>query len=354
VKALVLAGGSGTRLRPFSYSMPKQLIPVANTPVLLHCLKALQEADIEQVGMIVGSNGDEIRAVVGDGAKLGLEITYLTQDRPLGLAHCVTIARDFLGDDDFVMFLGGNLLVGGIQELTEQFRAERPTAQIVVTPVEDPREHGVAEVDGHGNVIRLVEKPLEPHSELAMIGVYFFTPEIHDAVASIQPSWRNEYEITDAVDLLVQRGRKVTARLFGGYWKDTGCIQDVLECNQVLLEKLTPRLDGDVDAYSELSGPVVVEPGARIIRSRIIGPAIIAAGSVIENSYVGPYTSLGRDCRLELAGVECSIVLDGARLDHVRGIRDSIIGRNAEVRTTGTRAQHRLVVGDHSLMELMA
>jgi glucose-1-phosphate thymidylyltransferase len=252
------------------------------------------------------------------------------------------------------MFLGDNILVGGIQALADRFRAERPSAQIVVTPVEDPREYGVAEVDENGRVTALVEKPLEPRSDLAMIGVYFFTPEIHDSVAAIKPSWRNEYEITDAIAHLVEQGRPVTGRLFGGYWKDTGRIEDVLECNQVLLEQLTPRLDGDVDDYSELSGPVVVEPGAKIIRSRVVGPAIIGANSVIEDSYVGPYTALGRDCQLTLAGVECSIVLDGARLGHVRGIRDSIIGRHAEVRTTGTRAQHRLVVGDNTLMELMA
>jgi glucose-1-phosphate thymidylyltransferase len=354
VKALVLAGGSGTRLRPFSYSMPKQLIPVANQPVLLHCLEALRQAGVSEVGMIVGDTGAEIRAVVGDGARLGLDITYLHQERPLGLAHCVSVAREYLADDDFVMYLGDNILVGGITELADQFRATRPDAQVVVTPVADPREYGVAEVDPDGRVIRLVEKPAQPRSDLALIGVYFFTPAIHTAVAAIAPSRRGEYEITDAIEWLVRRGDTVTARVFSGYWKDTGRIQDVLECNRVLLERVVPRVAGEVDAASELVGPVVVEPGAKVVRSRIVGPSVVAADCVVEDSYVGPYTALGPACSLNGAGVEYSILLAGAAVEQVRGIHGSLIGRAATVRGTVERSQHRLVVGDHTQVEIVA
>ncbi|OLB79492.1 MAG: glucose-1-phosphate thymidylyltransferase [Actinobacteria bacterium 13_2_20CM_2_71_6] len=354
MKALVLAGGTGTRLRPFSYSMPKQLIPVANKPVLVHCLEALRDADIHDVGIIVGGRRDEIEAAVGDGAALGLRLTYIPQDKPLGLAHCVSIAADFLGDDDFVMYLGDNVLVGGITAMADAFRAQRPAAQVVVTKVPDPREYGVAEVDLDGRVTALVEKPTHPRSDLALIGVYFFTPQIHEAVRRIRPSWRNEYEITDAIAWLVEQGRLVQAHTFSGYWKDTGRIEDVLECNRVLLESIKPRIEGEVDRYSEIVGSVVIEAGARIVRSRVVGPTIVAANSLVEDSYLGPYTALGRDCALRGAGLEYSIVLDGVAVGQVRGIHGSVIGRGAQVRSAVDTAQHRLVIGDHTQVEIVA
>lgn len=334
--------------------MPKQLVPVANKPVLVHCLEALRDAGLRQVGMIVGTTGRDIRAEVGDGSQFGLEVTYLPQERPLGLAHCVSVARDFLGDDDFVMYLGDNILVGGITTLTEQFMAQRPSAQVVVTRVPDPREYGVAEVGPDGWVTALVEKPAQPRSDLALIGVYFFTPEIHQAVAAIEPSRRGEYEITDAIEWLVRAGRPVAASVFNGYWKDTGRIQDVLECNRVLLERVQPRLDGDVDTTSELIGPVVVEPGAKIVRSRVVGPAVVGVNCVVEDSFVGPYTALSRECLLSGAGVEYSILLDGATVNQVQGIHGSIIGRNAHVRSVPDTSRHRLVLGDHTQVEIVA
>jgi glucose-1-phosphate thymidylyltransferase len=354
VKALVLAGGSGTRLRPFSHSMPKQLVPVANKPVLAHCLEALAEAGLREVGIIVRSTGREIQAEIGNGSQFGLEITYLPQERPLGLAHCVALARDFLADDDFVMYLGDNVLVGGIVALAEQFATRRPSAQVVVTRVPDPREYGVAEVDEAGWVTALVEKPANPRSDLALIGVYFFTPEIHEAVAAIEPSRRGEYEITDAIDWLVRAGRRVSASVYNGYWKDTGRIADVLECNRVLLERVAPRVDGDVDTCSEVAGPVVIEAGAKIVRSRVVGPAIIGANCVVEDSFIGPYTALSRDCLLSGAGVEYSILLDGATVHQVLGIHGSVIGRNAHVRSVPDAGRHRLVLGDHTDVEIVA
>jgi glucose-1-phosphate thymidylyltransferase len=354
MKALVLAGGSGTRLRPFSYSMPKQLIPIANKPVLVHCLESLAAIGVQEVGVIVGDRSAEIQASIGDGAELGLRITYIQQDQPRGLAHCVRIARPFLGDDDFVMYLGDNMLVGGIGALADEFHRVRPVVQVAVTKVEDPREYGVAEVAADGRVTALVEKPQFPRTDLAVIGVYFFTPEIHSAVRRIEPSARGELEITDAIALLVSEDRPVYAGRFEGYWKDTGRVDDVLDCNRELLGAVERRIDGDVDSASEIIGDVVIEPGARVVRSRIVGPAMIAAGSVVEDSDLGPDITVGRDCVLRGAGVSQSIVLDGVKVYRVRGIHQSIIGRGARVYAVPRDTRQRLVLGDHTEMGIAA
>ncbi|GGZ81839.1 glucose-1-phosphate thymidylyltransferase [Streptomyces echinoruber] len=355
MKALVLSGGKGTRLRPFSYSMPKQLIPIANKPVLEHILDNLRAVGVEETGIIVGDWGPEIRALLGDGSRYGMRITYIPQAEPRGLAHCVALARDFLGDDDFVMYLGDNMLPQGIAQIAGEFRERRPAAQVVVHKVPDPRAFGVAEVDAHGRVTHLVEKPLRPVSDLALIGVYFFTPAIHDAVAAIRPSARGELEITDAVALLVARGEEVRASEYDGYWRDTGRVEDVLECNRELLDTLAPRVAGEVDAASELVGQVVVETGARVVRSRIHGPAVVGAGTVVEDSWIGPHTAIGRDCVLSDARLDYSIALDGATVRHVHGIHGSLIGRAAVVRCDVTGpGRHRLVVGDHTTVEVAA
>ncbi|MDG9704729.1 glucose-1-phosphate thymidylyltransferase [Streptomyces sp. DH37] len=353
MKALVLSGGAGTRLRPFSYSMPKQLIPIANKPVLVHVVENLRALGITEVGVIVGERQHEIRAVLGDGSSLGVRISYIRQDAPRGLAHCVMIARKFLGDDDFVMYLGDNMLPGGIADIAEDFLRWRPTAQVMVNKVDDPRSFGVAEVDGNGRVTRLVEKPSVPLSDLALIGVYFFTPLIHRAVDAIRPSARGELEITDAVQWLVEQGYEVRARVNSGYWKDTGRAEDVLECNRELLAKITGSVAGTVDAESEIVGPVVVEEGARVVRSRIVGPAIVGAGSLVEDSFIGPYTSLGADCVISTAGVEDSIALGGATVRQVR-LRSSLIGRSAAVTLAAPTGSNRLLVGDHTRVEVAA
>jgi glucose-1-phosphate thymidylyltransferase len=355
VKALVLAGGAGTRLRPLSHSTPKQLIPVAAKPVLFHALEALRAAGVTEAGIIVSAPGTQIRAAVGDGSRFGLKVTYLPQDRPRGLAHCVIIARDFLGDDDFVMYLGDNIFAGGITEQLREFRKIRPTAQLVVTKVSNPSQYGIAELDDTGRVTALQEKPAQPRGDLAVTGAYFFTPEIHEAVFAIEPSRRGELEITDAVQWLVTRGREVRADRFSGYWADTGTLEGLLECNQVLLDKITPDLRGAVDRLSRISGPVIVEEGAEVTRSMITGPAIIGAGSTIEDSRVGPYTSLGNDCHLWGAGVEYSILLDQASVRGVRTIQGSIIGRAGDVRQNQDGSiVHRLLVGDDSRIDVPA
>jgi glucose-1-phosphate thymidylyltransferase len=326
MKALVLAGGSGTRLRPFSYAMPKQLIPVANTPVLVHVLRAVRDLGATEVCVVVGNRGPEFEAVLGDGSWLGLRITYLPQAEPRGLAHAVSIARDFLGDEDFVMYLGDNVLPDGVVGIAEEFTAHRPAAQVVVTKVPDPRSFGVAELGPDGEVLRLLEKPPEPRSDLALIGVYFFTSAIHEAVAAIKPSARDELEITDAVQWLVATGADVRASRYDGYWRDTGSVADVLECNSHLLDGLNRRVDGYVDAGSVLVGHVVVEAGARVLRSRIEGPAIIGAGTVVQDSWVGPHTSIGRDCLVADSRLENSIALDGASVTGQSGLRDALLG----------------------------
>ncbi|MER5772606.1 glucose-1-phosphate thymidylyltransferase [Streptomyces sp. NPDC001985] len=349
MKALVLSGGLGTRLRPFTYSTPKQLIPVAGKAVLEHVLDNILDAGITDIGIIVGDQAPAISEAIGDGSRFGARITYIQQDEPRGLAHCVLIAREFLGDDDFLMYLGDNVLPDGISAVAEAFHTLRPDAQIVVQKVPDPSAFGVAEVDGDGIVRALVEKPAEPRSDLALIGLYFFTPAIHEAAAAIGPSARGELEITDAIQWLVTHGRTVRAAEYAGYWQDTGHVAAVLECNRRLLDTLRPALAGQIDAASEITGAVVVAAGARVVRSRIEGPAVIGAGALVEDSDIGRYTSVGPGCVLRDTGIDDSIVQDGSSVSGLRGLSGSLIGRSASVRAA---AHHRLIVGDDSEVEV--
>ncbi|NUO42524.1 MAG: glucose-1-phosphate thymidylyltransferase [Streptomyces sp.] len=353
MKALVLSGGAGTRLRPITHTSAKQLVPVANKPVLFYGLESIAAAGITEVGVIVGDTAAEIEEAVGDGSKFGLEVTYIPQEHPLGLAHAVLIAREFLGDDDFVMYLGDNFIVGGIAALVDEFRTHRPDAQILLTRVPDPRAFGVAELDAAGQVIGLEEKPETPKSDLALVGVYLFTPVIHDAVRAITPSWRGELEITHAIQHLIDERADVRSTEIKGYWKDTGNVTDMLEVNRTVLETVEHRLDGEVDEGSELVGRVVLEEGARIVNSRIVGPVIIGAGTVVEDSYIGPFTSLAENCRITDSELEFSIVLRDSSIRGVGRIESSLIGRHVEVTpTTGMPAAHRLVLGDHSKVQI--
>jgi glucose-1-phosphate thymidylyltransferase len=349
MKALVLAGGSGTRLRPFTHTLAKQLVPVANKPVLFHCLEAIADAGITETGVIVGGHGEDVRRAVGDGSRFGLQITWIPQDEPLGLAHCVLIAGGFLGGDDFVMYLGDNIVIGGIGHLVKEFAAVRPDALLMVGPVDEPQAYGIAEVGTGGRVLGVVEKPAEPAGDLALIGVYVFSAAIHRAVREIEPSRRGELEITDAIARLVGSGADVRAQVFAGYWKDTGRVDDLLDCNRELLNALEPADLGTVDAGSELLGPVSVGAGARISGSRVVGPVVIGEGSVITGSRIGPHCSIGAGCVISGAGIADSIVLDGASVRDVRGIERSVVGRHSRIgapaRGSGTR---RLLLGDSS------
>ncbi|KDN75743.1 glucose-1-phosphate thymidylyltransferase [Streptomyces olindensis] len=353
MKALVLSGGAGTRLRPITHTSAKQLVPVANKAVLFYGLESIAEAGITDVGMIVGETAAEIEEAVGDGSKFGLNVTYIPQERPLGLAHAVLIARDYLGDDDFVMYLGDNFIVGGITGLVDEFRRHRPDAQILLTRVADPRAFGVAELDPTGQVIGLEEKPDQPKSDLALVGVYMFTPLIHDAVRAIEPSWRGELEITHAIQHLIDSRADVRSTVIKGYWKDTGNVGDMLEVNRTVLEGMERRIDGDVDDASQTIGRVVVEEGARIVNSRIVGPAVIGSGTLVSNSYVGPFTSVAEHCRITDSELEFSIVLRDSSIRGVGRIESSLIGRHVEVTPApSVPSAHRLVLGDHSKVQI--
>ncbi|GAB2443553.1 glucose-1-phosphate thymidylyltransferase [Streptosporangium sandarakinum] len=355
MKALLLAGGSGTRLRPITHTSAKQLVPVANKPVLFYGLEAIGAAGIREVGIVVGDTQAEIESAVGDGSAFGLQVTYLRQQAPLGLAHAVLIARDYLGDDDFVMYLGDNFIVGGIDDIVARFARERPDAQIMLTRVGDPRQFGVAELDADGRVVGLEEKPAAPKSDLALVGVYLFTPAIHEAVAGLKPSWRGELEITDAIQWLIEEGRRVSSTVITGYWKDTGNVTDMLEVNRLVLESLEPRVNGRADAASELIGRVAVEAGAVVERSRIVGPAVIGAGTRVVDSYVGPFTSIAAGCLISGSEIEYSIVLPRSSIRGVSRIEASLIGHDVEVTPAPAIPRaHRLVLGDHSKVQIIS
>lgn len=366
MKGLILSGGAGTRLRPITHTSAKQLVPIANKPILFYGIEDMAAAGIKQIGIIVGQTGDEVRAAVGDGSRWGVDITYIHQEEPLGLAHCVLLAQDFLAGDDFVMYLGDNMLQQGLTSFVDRFEAARhgvglpglggdlaPTAQILLAPVEEPRQFGVAELGEDGEVVKLVEKPDEPPSNLALVGVYLFDSSIHEAVAAIEPSWRGELEITDAIQWLIDHGHRVNHEVLEGWWIDTGKKDPLLRCNRLVLEALEPDIQGEVDEGSSLEGRVVVEAGAQVINSRILGPAIIGAGTRVENSYIGPFSSVASDCTIADAELEHSVVLEHSSVTSVERLTDSLIGRHTEVTRSDRQPRAlRLMLGDHSVVEL--
>jgi glucose-1-phosphate thymidylyltransferase len=349
LKGLILSGGKGTRLRPITHTSAKQLVPVANKPVLFYGIEAMAQAGIEDVGIIIApETGDEIRTAAGDGSQFGVRLTYIVQDEPLGLAHAVLTAESFLGESPFVMYLGDNLLQGGIHDLVAAFRANAPDALILLTPVLDPENYGVAELSD-GQVVQLVEKPPAPKTDLALVGVYMFTPEIYSAARAIEPSGRGELEITDAIQYLVDGGRRVEPHVVRGWWKDTGRLDDMLEANRLVLETIVTRVDGDL-VDSQIDGRVIVEAGARLERSTVRGPAIIGARARLVDCYVGPYTAVGEDCLVQNAEVEHSILLAGSSVCELAGrMESSLLGRNVRVgRTDRQPRAYRFMVGDNS------
>jgi glucose-1-phosphate thymidylyltransferase len=356
MKALILAGGAGTRLRPITHTSAKQLVPVANKPILFYGLEQMAEAGIVEVGMVVGDTEEEIRAAVGDGSTWGLKVTYIPQDAPLGLAHCVLIAGDFLGQDDFVMYLGDNLLRQGVKGFVDRFEADgrsHSVAQILLARVPDPQRFGVAEIGPDGEVLRLVEKPADPPSDLALVGVYLFGPTIHEAVRAIQPSGRGELEITDAIQWLLDNGHRVAHQVVDGWWIDTGKLDALLEGNRLILETLDQRIEGAVDAESRIEGRVVVCEGAEVVSSVIRGPAIIGAGTRIEHSFVGPFTSIAERCVVLRAEIEHSVILDDSRIVDIPRVEDSLIGKQVVVTRSARRPRaNRFMLGDHSQVDL--
>ena len=355
MKGLILSGGKGTRLRPLTHTSAKQLVPVANKPVLFYGIEAMAEAGIEEVGIIIApETGNEIREAAGDGSSFGVRIEYIEQDAPLGLAHAVLTAEPFLGDSPFVMYLGDNLLRNGIVALVDTFRTEQPDALILLTPVPDPEHYGVAELDGDNRVARLVEKPEQPKTDLALVGVYMFTPAIFDAARSIEPSWRNELEITDAIQTLVDRGLRVDPHIVHGWWKDTGQVQDMLEANRLILDDLDERVAGEL-VDSRVEGRVVIEEGARLERTTVRGPAVIGAGSRLVDAYIGPYTDIGENVTIENAELEHSIVMSGSRISQVdHRIEASLIGKDVTIaRGPSLPKAYRFVVGDSADVQII-
>ena len=349
MKGLILSGGKGTRLRPLTYTSAKQLVPVANKPVLFYGIEAIANAGIRDIGIVVGDTHAEIRAAVGDGSRWGVRVEYIEQDSPRGLAHAVKISQPFIGGDPFVMYLGDNLLNKGITHFVDQFAREKPAAQILLARVPDPQMFGVAELR-NGNVVRLVEKPKEPIGDLALVGVYMFGSEIFESVNRIAPSFRNELEITDAIQNLIDRGLTVRPHIVEGWWKDTGKLEDILEANRLILDTLERRIAGSVDSESRLEGKVVIEEGAVVERSVVRGPAIIGRNARVVHAYVGPFTSIMNDVEIRDSEIEHSIVLEGASVhDLANRVIDSLIGRNVRIyRIPVKPSAFRFMLGDNS------
>jgi glucose-1-phosphate thymidylyltransferase len=391
LKGLILSGGKGTRLRPITHTSAKQLVPVANRPVLFYGIDAMAEAGIEQVGIIIApETGPEIEAAAGDGSRFGVRITYILQDEPLGLAHAVLTAEPFLGASPFVVYLGDNLLQGGISDLVAAFREHEPDALILLTPVSDPENYGVAELapaapgqglapgalgqgpahgapdgpaggpgegpqpGGLGRVVRLIEKPSEPATDLALVGVYMFTAAVHDAARAIEPSARGELEITDAIQHLVDSGLRVEPHVVRGWWKDTGRLEDMLEANRLILDNLRERIDGEL-IDSQVDGRVVIERGARLERTRVRGPAIVGADARLSDCYIGPYTAIGEGCTISGSEVEHSILLAGCTVSDLNGrMESSLLGRNVTVRRGERQPRaYRFLVGDNSDISIL-
>ena len=358
MKALILAGGAGTRLRPITHTRAKQLVPVANKPILFYGIEAMVAAGISEIGVIVGDTRDEVTAALGDGSRFGASITYIPQDAPLGLAHCVLIARDFLGDADFVMYLGDNLLEQDLAAFVAAFEESRsgsepPAAQILLKQVPDPHRFGIATLDEHGDVVALVEKPADPPSDLALVGVYLFTPRVHEAVASIAPSGRGELEITDAIQWLLDQGERVRCELLTGWWIDTGKLTPLLEANRLLLERIDTDVAGHVDEASSIDGRVIIGEGAKVIGSTIRGPVAIGAGTRIEQSFVGPFSAIGSRCVVERSEIEHSVVMDDSSIIDIARLEDSLIGSDATVSRSQRKPRAlRLMVGDHCQIDV--
>jgi glucose-1-phosphate thymidylyltransferase len=360
LKGLILSGGKGTRLRPITHTSAKQLVPVANKPVLFYGIEAMAEAGIEEVGIIIApETGAEIEAAAGDGSRFGVRITFIVQDEPLGLAHAVLTAEAFLGASPFVMYLGDNLLQGGIADLVSAFREHQPDALILLTPVPDPENYGVAELAPAplgevGRIVRLVEKPSAPATDLALVGVYMFTAGIHDAARAIEPSARGELEITDAIQHIVDAGLRVEPHIVRGWWKDTGRLEDMLEANRLILDNLRGHIDGEL-IDSQVDGRVVIERGARLERTTVRGPAIVGADARLTDCYIGPYTAIGERCEISNSEVEHSILLAGSSVSDLDGrMESSLLGRNVTVRR-GERSPraYRFMVGDNSDISIL-
>ncbi|MDP6100104.1 MAG: glucose-1-phosphate thymidylyltransferase [Dehalococcoidia bacterium] len=354
MKALILAGGKGSRLKPLTTTMPKQLIPVANRPIIFYGLEQIREAGITDIGIVISpETGEDIKGAVGDGSRWGSTITYIVQPQPLGIAHAVSTARGFLGDSPFLLFLGDNLIQGGVAGFVREFEDADPDALILLKKVPDPRLFGVAELDAERKVLRLQEKPQEPRGNYALVGVYLFSPSIHEAIGQIKPSWRGELEITDSIQRLIETGKHVASHILQGWWLDTGKKDDLLEANQVVLDDIIKRdIQGKVDGKSKLVGRVEVRAGSIIKSSVIRGPAAIAEDCVIRDSFIGPFSSIGPETVVEGSSLEHSVILEGSHICNIQRLEDSLIGRGTRIGPCEGARAVRLFIGDDCKLEL--
>ncbi|WP_311173081.1 glucose-1-phosphate thymidylyltransferase [Halobellus ordinarius] len=357
MKGVLLSGGTGSRLRPITHTGPKQLVPVANKPVLEYAIEDLKAAGITEIGVILGNKGrDEIQELLGDGSQYGVEITYIVQGNPLGLAHAAGCARDFVGDDDFVMYLGDNILKSGVTDLVESFQAGDYGAGIALQEVDNPQAFGIADVDDAGTVTRLIEKPDDPPTNLALIGMYVFSPAVFDAIDDLEPSWRGELEITDAIQDLLEDGHAIDSHVVTGWWKDTGKPEDILEANRLVLEDTALETEGVVEDGAETTGRIELHASSKIEDGASVrGPVSIAEDTVIkEGTYVGPYTSIGANSILENVHIENSVVIGDSEITASGRIVDSLLGRNANVESAEELLPEgrRLVVGENSQLRL--
>jgi glucose-1-phosphate thymidylyltransferase len=356
MKALILSGGKGTRLRPLTYTGAKQLVPVANKPILWYGIEAIVAAGITEIGIVISpETGEEVKIKTGDGSQFGAKITYILQEQPAGLAHAVKIARPFLGDAPFVMYLGDNLVQNELGELLSEFKQQHMDALIMLRQVANPTAFGVAEVDAQGRVLRLVEKPKVPPSNLALVGIYFFAPSIHEAIDQIQPSPRGELEITDAIQALITQQKVVEARQIQGWWLDTGKKDDLLEANQIILDTcLAGNIAGHLDAQTQISGRVQVGTGSQLVNCTVRGPVTIGNNCYLENCFVGPFSSIANDVKLIEVDIEHSVILQGAQITGIhQRIVDSVIGQRATLKAAPQRPKAlRFMIGDDSQIEL--
>lgn len=355
MKALILSGGMGTRLRPLTYTTAKQLVPIANKPILGYVIDHIKDAGIKDVGVIISpETGEEVKKYIDNGKSWGIKVTFIPQSAPLGLAHAVTTARDFLKDDDFIMYLGDNLLSRGVRDAIKKFRSESPAALIFLKEVTNPKQFGVAKLDSKGNILKLIEKPKRPPSNLALVGVYLFSKEIHKAIARIKPSFRNELEITDAIQELINMGYAVKSEILDGWWLDTGKKDDLLQANNVVLDEYIKRqIDGNVDSQSQITGRVTIGPGAIIKESIIRGPVIIGRDTEVLNSFIGPFTSIGDNVKISDSVIEHSVILNNSILCGIDRLEDSLIGKGTKVVKKNTHHKAlRLMVGDDSSIEV--
>jgi len=357
MKALILTGGKGTRLRPITHTSAKQLIPIANKPILFYGLETIANCGIKEIGFIVGDTKKEIIHSIGDGSKWGIKPTFIEQEAPLGLAHAVKISKDFIKEDNFIMYLGDNLLKDAdviLRELLDKFNKYKPNSLILLTQVKNPEAFGVAELK-QSKVVRLVEKPKNPPSNLALVGIYIFDKNIFQAVNSIKPSWRGELEITDAIQYLIEKGFRVESHIVKGWWKDTGKLEDMLEANRIILEEIETKINGNVtiDEKTKIEGRAIIDENVRIENSVIRGPVVIGKNSKIINSYIGPFSSIYFNVEIINSEIEHSIILENTKILNLPRIEDSLIGQNVEiVKSDKKPVAYRIMVGDSSKLEL--